>query len=165
MVTSTMLLLLGDVFGYLGLAFVVFTASFMLVRKRLLRYTRNLDLLRKVHIYAATLAGLFIVLHVSFFFSYPITDAVAWGYVSAALAIFVWITGTAFLERFRDSLFYHGAMSFSTIGLMVVHAAGAGINIPVGAAIIVLATVAAVSLFKAQAHLSKLVGTPEARRL
>lgn len=159
-----MLLLLGDVFGYLALALVVFTAVFMLVRKRLLRYTKNLGLLRKVHIYAATLAGVFIVLHVAYFFGYPVTVAVDWGYISAAMAVFVWITGTAFLERFRDSLFYHGAMSLSTVGLMVVHAAGAGVNIPVSASLVVLAAVAAVALFKAQAHVSKLTEGQEVRR-
>ena len=37
------------------------------------------------------------------------------------MAVFVWVTGTAFLERLRDSLFYHGTISLSTIGLMVVH--------------------------------------------
>lgn len=157
------MILLGDVFGYLALALVVFTASFMLVRRRILRYTKNLNLLRKLHVYAATLAGLFIVLHVAYFFSYPTTDAIVWGYGSAALAVFVWITGTAFLERFRDSLFYHGAVSLSTIGLMVVHAAGAGVNIPVSESLVVLACVATITLFKAQGHLSKIIGTPEAR--
>lgn len=159
-----MLLLLGDVFGYIALALVVFTATFMMIRRRLLRYTKNLNLLRKVHIYAATLAGLFIILHVAYFFGYPVTTAVTWGYVSAAMALFVWITGTAFLERFRDSLFYHGAMSLSTVGLMTVHAAGAGVNIPFGAALGVLVGVAVITLVKAQFHLSKLVESPGARR-
>lgn len=129
----------------------------MLVRKRLLKYTKNLNLLRKVHIYAATAAGLFIVLHVSYFFSYPITDAVLLGYVSAAMAAFVWITGTAFLERLRDSLFYHGTMSVSTIGLMVVHSAGSGVNIPVAFAAAILFVVGSVTLAEAWGHLSKVV--------
>jgi len=159
-----LLLLLGDVFGYLALALVIFTAAFMLARRHLLRYTKNLNLLRKVHIYAATLTGLFIVLHVAYFFSYPITDAVLLGYGSAGLAVFVWVTGTAFLEKFRDSLFYHGTMSLSTIGLMTVHAAGAGVNIPVGAALVVLASVASITLIKTQVHVSKMLGTSEARK-
>lgn len=157
------LILLGDVFGYVALAFVIFTASFMLVRRRLLRLTKNLNLLRKVHVYAATLAGLFIILHVAYFVSWPLTLAVLSGYASAALAAVVWITGTAFLERFRDSLFYHGTMSFATVALITVHAAGAGLNIPVGVAVVVLAAVAFMALFTAQAHLSKLVEAPEAR--
>ena len=137
-----MLILLGDVFGYVALALVVFSASFMLARRRLLKYTKNLVLLRKVHIYSATLAGLFIVLHVAFFFGYPISSGIILGYGSAAMAVFVWITGTAFLERLRDSLFYHGAMSISTIFLMVVHSAGAGVNIPLVVAEVTLFTVA-----------------------
>ncbi len=152
-----MLILLGDVFGYIALAFVIFTASFMLVRRRLLQYTKNLNLLRRVHMYAATAAGLFIVLHVAYFYVYPITDAILLGYASAAMAVFVWVTGTAFLERLRDSLFYHGTMSLSTIGLMVVHSAGAGMNIPVWLAAVTLVAVASICLVKAWEHLSHVI--------
>jgi hypothetical protein len=151
----SLLILLGDFFGYIALTLVVFTASFMLVRKRLLKYTRNLNLLRKVHVYAATAAGLFIVLHVAYFYNYPITDAILLGYGSAALAAFVWITGTAFLERFRDSLFFHGTMSLATIALIVVHSAGAGVNIPIGVAAVTLLVVACTGIVKAWQHLSK----------
>jgi hypothetical protein len=158
------LILLGDVFGFIALALVMFTAAFMLVRRRLLKYTKNLNLLRKVHIYAATAAGFFIVLHVSYFFSYPITDAVLLGYGSAAMAVFVWVTGTAFLERLRDSLFYHGTMSLSTIGLMVVHSAGAGVNIPVEFAALTLIVVACITFVKAWGHLSKVIVTSEVKR-
>lgn len=158
-----MLILLGDVFGYIALALVVFTASFMLFRKRLLKHTRNLNLLRKVHMYLATLAGLFLVLHVAFFFGYPVTSAILLGYGSAALAVFVWITGTAFLERLRDSLFFHGAMSFITIALMVVHAAGAGANIPIGAAESVLFVVACATVMKAWGHLSRAMDRSEVK--
>ena len=45
-----MLILLGDIFGFIALVFVIFTATFMLIRRRLLKYTKNLNLLRKVHI-------------------------------------------------------------------------------------------------------------------
>jgi hypothetical protein len=158
------LILLGDVFGFIALALVMFTATFMLIRRRLLKYTKNLNLLRKVHIYAATAAGLFIVLHVSYFFDYPITDAVLLGYGSAAMAVFVWVTGTAFLERLRDSLFYHGTMSLSTIGLMVVHSAGAGVNIPLAFAAVTLAVVAGITFVKAWGHLSKVIVTPGAKK-
>jgi hypothetical protein len=159
-----LLILLGDIFGYIALSLVIFTASFMLVRRRLLKYTRNLNLLRKVHIYTATAAGVFIVLHVAYFFSYPITDAVLLGYGSAAMAVSVWITGTAFLERLRDSLFFHGAMSFSTIGLMVVHSAGAGVNIPVAFAAVALILVASASVVKAWGHLSNVILPSEVKK-
>jgi hypothetical protein len=150
-----LLFVTGDIFGYVALALVVFTASFMLVRKRLLKYTKNLSLLRKVHVYVATAAGLFIILHVAFFYNYPVTDAVLLGYGSAALAVFVWVTGTAFLERFRDSLFFHGTMSIATIALIVVHSAGAGANIPIGVAGVALLIVASITIVKAWQHLSK----------
>ncbi|MDA4124763.1 MAG: hypothetical protein OK438_04840 [Thaumarchaeota archaeon] len=150
-----MLFVTGDIFGYFALAFVVFTACFMLVRRRLLKYTKNLGLLRKVHVYAATAAGLFIILHVAYFYNYPITDAILLGYGSAALAVFVWITGTAFLERFRDSLFFHGTMSLATIALIVVHSAGAGVNIPAGVASVILLTAASIAVVKAWQHLTK----------
>lgn len=152
-----LLILLGDVFGYIGLAFLLLTATLMLGRKRLLRYTRNLTLIRKLHIYFASGAGLFIILHMAFFLSYPVTYAVLLGYLSAAVAGIVWITGTAFLERLRDSLFYHGAMSFTTIALIVVHSTGAGVNIPIGAAGVTLAIVTFLVMMKAWHHLSKLL--------
>jgi len=158
-----LLILLGDIFGFIALGLVIFTASFMLVRRRLLKYTKNLNLLRKVHVYAATGAGLFIVLHVAYFFGYPTTDAILLGYGSVAMAIFVWVTGTAFLERLRDSLFYHGTMSLSTIGLMVVHSAGAGVNIPVAFAAATLLVVASVALVKAWGHLSKVIVPSEVK--
>jgi hypothetical protein len=74
------------------------------------------------------------------------------------------VTGTAFLERLRDSLFYHGTMSLSTIGLMVVHSAGAGVNIPVAFAALTLVVVACITFVKAWGHLSKVVVTSEAKR-
>ncbi len=133
----------------------------MLARKTLLKYTKNLDLLRRIHIYASTLGGLFLVLHVAYFVSYPITDAVLLGYVSTAVAGTVWITGMAFLERFRDTLFYHGALSLSAISLMVIHAASAGINFPVDVAYVVIALTTIVVLYKASRHTNKLLKSIE----
>ena len=117
-----MLLLLGDIFGAFALTFIILTAALMLLRRRILKYTKNLDLLRRLHIYVSTLGGLFLVLHVAYFITYPLTTAVLLGYVSATMAGVVWITGTAFLERFKDSLFYHGSLSLAAISMMVIHA-------------------------------------------
>ena len=39
--------LAGDIFGFLALGFIIFTAVFMLLRKKILKVTRNLDLDRK----------------------------------------------------------------------------------------------------------------------
>jgi hypothetical protein len=151
-----MMVLLGDVFGYVALVLVAFAAVFMALRRKILRHTRNLDLLRRLHFYAAALAGVFIVLHVAYFYAYPVTEAVAFGYASVALATLVWLTGTAFLERVRDSLFFHGAMSSCTVGLTVVHAAGAGTNIPSSLVYVVLAGVAVASAAMGARHLSRL---------
>lgn len=129
----------------------------MLIRKRLLKYTKNLELLRRIHIYASALGGLFLILHVAYFITYPVTTAVVLGYVSAAVAGTVWIMGTAFLERFKDSLFYHGSLSLAAISLMFIHAASSGINIPVYFALAVLLLNTGVALYKASQHAHKLL--------
>jgi len=157
----SLVLLPGDIFGLLALFFIGFTAVLMIARKKILRYTKNLDLLRKVHIYASTLGGLFLVLHVAYFISYPITDPILIGYVSAAVAGVVWLTGTAFLERFRDTLFYHSSLSLSAVSLMVVHAASAGINIPIDFAYAAITLTIAVVLYKASQHTRKILKASE----
>ena len=154
---SALVFLPGDIFGIIALILISFTSVFMLVRKMVLKYTKNLDLLRRVHIYAATLGGLFLILHVAYFISYPVTMAVILGYISAAVAGVVWITGTAFLERFRDSLFYHGTLSLAGISLMVIHSSASGINIPAYFAYAVLIAAVAVTLYKAAHHTDRLL--------
>ena len=42
------------------------------------------------------------VLHVAYFITWPLNVEIFLGYASATLALVVWVTGTAFLERFRD---------------------------------------------------------------
>jgi hypothetical protein len=150
-----MLLLLGDIFGALALVFIVLTAALMLLRRRILKYTKNLDLLRRVHIYVSTLGGLFLVLHVAYFITYPLTTAVLLGYISATIAGVVWITGTAFLERFKDSLFYHGSLSLAAISMMVIHAASSSTNIPLLIVYVVLGFTTFFVLFKAVGHAKK----------
>ncbi len=124
----------------------------MLIRRTLLRFSRNLELLRKIHMYAATLGGLFLVLHVAYFISYPYSDAIVLGYAAAVVAAVVWVTGSAFLERFKDSLFYHGSLSLVAISLMVIHSASAGSNIPVILAYLALGLTSLVVLAKALGH-------------
>ena len=149
------LILPGDIFGFLALGLIGFTSVFMLIRKHLLKYTKNLELLRKTHIYAATLGGLFLVLHVAYFITWPLTMPVAMGYVSAAIAGFVWLTGTAFLERFRDSLFYHGSLSFAAISLMAMHAAGSALNFPILVAYGIILASTLVVVYKATKHMDR----------
>ena len=158
-------LLAGDIFGYLALTFIILTAVLMLCRKTLLRYTRNLDALRKIHILGSLLAGLFIVLHVAYFVTYPMTSAVMLGYVSVAIAGVVWISGTAFLERFKDTLFYHGVLSLAGISMMVIHAASAGVNIPIMISFVVLALSSSIVLGKAYQHAGKILKAGAVKRV
>ncbi len=147
---------LGDIFGLIALAFIGATAAFMLLRKKILKRFRNLELLRRTHIVVAALGGLFLVLHVAYFITYPLNTEIALGYASAALALVVWVTGTAFLERFRDSLYFHGTLSLSAISLMVIHSASAGINVPFAFAEAVLAGTTSIAVFKAYRHFGDL---------
>jgi hypothetical protein len=153
---ATPLFVLGDIFGILALALIAFTAVFMLIRRSLLRFTKNLELLRKIHMYAGTLGGLFLVLHVAYFVSYPLSGAIVLGYISAVAAGIVWITGSAFLERFKDALFYHGSISLVAISLMVIHSAAAGSNVPIEISYILLGVTSVIVLAKALGHARKM---------
>lgn len=157
-------LLIGDVFGLLALAFIGATAVLMLLRRQILKRLKNLELVRRIHVAVAGLGGLFLVLHVACFVSYPFTLAVLLGYVSAALALVVWMTGTAFLERFRDSLYLHGTLSLSAISLMVIHSSAAGLNVPFVLAEVLLGATSAVAIFKASQYVQKLSGSGTIRR-
>jgi len=149
-------LVLGDVFGIVAVVLIGATAVLMLLRKAILRHFRKLELLRKLHIAVATLGGLFLTLHAAYFISYPLNIEIALGYASAALALIVWVTGTAFLERFRDSLYFHGTLSLSAISLMVIHSASAGLNVPLLLAEAVLGATAATAVFKTSQYMVKL---------
>ena len=151
----SILILPGDIFGFLALGLIFFTAVFMMIRKKLFKFTKNLELLRKIHIYAATAGGIFLVLHVAYYISWPLTSGIVLGYVSASIALAVWLTGTAFLERFRDSLFFHGSLSMGAISLMVIHAASAGINFPIITAYAVTLVTTLVVIYKASQHTTK----------
>ena len=149
-------LMLGDVFGLLALALISATAVLMLLRRRILKRFKNLDLIRRVHIGVAGLGGLFLILHVAFFITYPLNIAILLGYVSATIALVVWLTGTAFLERFRDSLYFHGTLSLSAISLMVIHSAAAGLNVPFAFAEVVLGGATSVAVYKTTQYIGKI---------
>ena len=148
--------MLGDVFGLLALALISATAVLMLLRKRILKRFKNLDLMRRVHIVVAALGGLFLVLHVAYFITWPLNAEILLGYVSATLALVVWLTGTAFLERFRDSLYFHGTLSLSAISLMVIHSAAAGLNVPFAIAEVVLGGTTVVAIYKTTIYIGKM---------
>jgi hypothetical protein len=120
----------ANVFGFLAVALIAASALFMLLRGRILKITRNLQLIRVTHIVISTLAGLFLLLHVIYFISYPITNGIILGYASFVIALVVWLTGSAFLEKMRGSLFFHGTLSIVLLSLALMHAATTGINLP-----------------------------------
>ena len=148
---------LGDDFGIIALLLIASTAVLMLYRRVVLKRSRNLERLRRVHLYVATAAGSFLVLHAAFFIGVPVTQEVVVGYGAAVVALFVWVTGTAFLEKLRDSLFYHGSMSLTAIALMAVHAASAAANFPAWPADAVMLAIAGVVFWWATMHVKKAV--------
>jgi hypothetical protein len=157
-------LMLGDVFGLLALALISATAVLMLLRRRILKRFKNLELLRRVHIAIAGSGGLFLVLHVAYFITYPLNIEIILGYISATLALVVWLTGTAFLERFRDSLYFHGTLSLSAISLMVIHSAAAGLNVPFAFAEVVLGGTTALAVYKTSQYIGKMRTTGGVKR-
>ncbi len=148
--------MLGDVFGLLALALISATAVLMLLRRRILKRFKNLDLLRRAHIAVAGGGGLFLVLHVAYFITWPLNIEILLGYLSATLALVVWLTGTAFLERFRDSLYFHGTLSLSAISLMVIHSAAAGVNVPFAFAEVVLGGTTVAAIYKTTEYIGKM---------
>jgi len=148
--------MLGDIFGLLALALISATAVLMLFRRRILKRFKKLELMRRLHIAVAGLGGLFLVLHVAYFITWPLNVEILLGYLAATLALVVWLTGTAFLERFRDSLYFHGTLSLSAISLMVIHSAAAGLNVPFAFAEIVIGGTTVVAIYKTTLYVGKL---------
>lgn len=98
--------LLGDVFGFVALILIALTAIFMVIRGKLLKLTKKISLIRNIHVAIAAGAGLFLVLHVLYYISWPVTTGIIIGYAAFATSIAVWMSGSAFLERMKDSLFF-----------------------------------------------------------
>lgn len=126
----TLALSVGDAAGFLALILVGMSASFMLVRSRVLKVTRNIAAVRAIHVLISALAGVFIIVHVSLLFLPPMSVAVDLGYLAVGVAVVVWLSGTAFLERLRDSLFFHGTLSTILVGLIMAHAATSSLEMP-----------------------------------
>lgn len=120
----------GDLYGFAALFLIALAASLMLLRSKILKVTRNIVLLRGLHLVLSTLAGLFLALHISTLFVPPISIGIILGYVAVAASVIAWLTGTAFLQKMKDSLFFHGVLSSILIPLSLMHAATASTNIP-----------------------------------
>ncbi len=143
----------GDLYGFAALFMIALAAILMLLRSKLLKVTRNIALIRALHVVISTSAGLFLALHISTLFLPPISMGIILGYGAAAAAIVAWLTGAAFLEKVKDSLFFHGVLSSVLIPLAMMHAATASVNIPVYLYQILLGGTAAVVFANAGLHI------------
>lgn len=134
---------LANLCGYIALVLIAATGVLMLFRKLLLRYMKDPDLLRWVHVVIAGAGGGFLVFHVVYFLLFPLSVPVLFGYMATYSALAIWITGTFFFEGALNSLFYHGLLSLVAISLMVVHVIGTGGGVSMTFSGVVLVVVAA----------------------
>lgn len=132
---------IGDIFGFLAVVLGGVSAFFMMMRARLVKLTKSLRGVRSAHVAISASAGVFLILHVAYFYSWPITTGVLLGYGAFAMSIVVWMTGVAFLEKVRDSLLFHSSFSIVFISLALIHAASSNSNIlPVISELLIVAT-------------------------
>ncbi|HUK79206.1 MAG TPA: hypothetical protein VLU91_00910 [Nitrososphaerales archaeon] len=137
---------IGDLSGFIALGLILAAATLMALRRSFVRSAGGLALYRKLHIAISTCAGLFLVVHIAYFFSFPYNDGLVLGYASTAAAVVVWLTGTAFVERWRDTLFFHGTLTVAALALMAIHASVSGANLPLVLSALILGSgVAAVA--------------------
>lgn len=140
----------GDLYGFAALFLIALAAALMLLRSMILKLTRNIALIRAVHLAVSTLAGFFLALHISTLLLPPVSTGVILGYAAVAVAVIAWLSGTAFLQKVKDSLFFHGVLSSMLIPLSLMHAATTSANISwvfsevllAGTAVVVFANVA-----------------------
>ncbi len=147
----------GDIFGFLAIILIAATAALMLMRKLALKRLGDLESLRQLHVLIALAGGLFMVLHIIIFIDSPLGLPVLLGYAATGGALVVWLTGSAFLARVKDSLFYHGSISLAAVSLMLIHAFGSGGNLPDEFAEVVLGATVFVLLLGAFGHLVRII--------
>ncbi len=151
----------GDATGFASLILIGFSAVFMLVRSKLLKVTKNIAAVRAAHVAVSALAGIFMIAHIALLFTPPTSLPVDLGYASVALAVTVWLTGTAFLEKLRDSLFFHGSLSTVLAGLIMVHAATSSLDVPLMLAQTMLGLTLLIMVANAAYHLRRLATRPK----
>lgn len=136
---------LGNIFGFLAVLFIATSALFMLLRGEILKHTKDLQLVRSAHIGISALAGVFLMLHVGDFIWYPLSTGLIFGYVAFGTAVVVWTTGSAFLEKVRGSLLFHGSLSLVVVSLALIHAASLGYNLaPIFSGLVLVTTMVVV---------------------
>ncbi len=145
----------GDFYGFAALFLIALAAALMLLRSKLLKLTRNIALVRGIHVVVSTLAGLFLVLHISALFLPPQSTGIILGYAALLASAVAWVSGAAFLEKVKDSLFFHGVLSSILIPLAIMHAAMASVNIPPYLSQVLLAGSAGVVFANAALHIKR----------
>jgi len=129
---------IGDLSGFIALGLILIAAILMALRKSFVRSAGGLVFYRKLHVAISASAGLFLAAHIAYFFSFPYNDGIILGYASTATAVVVWLTGTAFLERWRDTLFFHGTLTVAALALIAIHASVSGANLPIILSVLML---------------------------
>jgi hypothetical protein len=128
----------GDLTGFVALGLILAAATLMALRRSFVKSASGLAFYRKLHIAISTSAGLFLAVHIAYFFGFPYNAGITLGYVSTAAAVVVWLTGTAFLERWRDTLFFHGTLTVAALALIAIHASVSGANLPIILSVLIL---------------------------
>jgi hypothetical protein len=145
----------GDLYGFAALFLIALAAALMLLRSKVLKMTRNLALIRASHLVISALAGLFLALHISTLFLPPVSTGIILGYGAVIASVIAWLTGTAFLEKVKDSLFFHGVLSSILIPLSMMHAATTSTNLPAYWSQVILAGTALVVFANAALHIKR----------
>jgi len=145
----------GDLYGFAALFLIALSAALMLLRSKVLKLTKNIALVRSTHLVISAAAGLFLALHISSLFLPPVSTGILLGYAAVITSVVAWLTGTAFLQKVKDSLFFHGVLSAILIPLSMMHVATSSTNLPAYWAQILLVGTAAVVFANAALHIKR----------
>ncbi len=135
-----------DLYGFAAVLLMAASAIFVIFRGMILKHFRNLAVLRGLHVAVSTTAGCFLILHVASYISYPLNDGVIIGYLALAMAVAVWLSGMAFVQKTKDSLHFHLVLSLALISIILIHASATGPNIPMPVAELMIGGSTAVAL-------------------
>ncbi|HEV2138408.1 MAG TPA: hypothetical protein VGR53_06170 [Nitrososphaerales archaeon] len=145
----------ADLYGFAALFLIALAAALMLLRSKLLKLTKNIALVRSVHLVLSAAGGLFLALHISAQFMPPVSTGILLGYSAVIVSVVAWLTGTAFLQKVKDSLFFHGVLSSILIPLSMMHVATSSTNLPANWPQILLVATAAVVFANAALHIKR----------
>ena len=149
---------LADVSGIAALALIGSSSALMVYRRRLLVGGTKLSTVRWLHLVLSAGAASALAVHVSLLVGFPPTTGVILGYVAFAVGLVVWLTGSAFVERMRDSLVFHGQLTIVLLALILAHASTTSIALAQFAPF-TLASVVLVAVLNGAYQLSKLKET------